>query len=201
MNAVLTYIDIGDRRLSLRLADWSSPLWFRWWMVTATRLGDGWLWALVALSLFVVGDYHVLAAASLACSGANLAMILLKRRFRRSRPCANGANHFFEMMRADLSSFDSFSFPSGLAIGTVLSSLHPALFPAMLFAAMSIGASRLVLRLHFLTDVLAGAMLGVTIGSLVCPRVRLKAMPPGASDSLLATAIDERGRKVSPDVR
>ncbi len=173
MNAVLTYIDIGDRRLSLRLADWTPPLWFRWWMVTATRLGDGWLWALIALSLFAIGDYGALAAASLACSGANLVMIFLKRRFRRSRPCANGVNPFFQMMRADLSSFDSFSFPSGhtmnaFAIGTVLSSMHPTLFPAMLFVAMSVGASRLVLRLHFLTDVLAGAMLGVTIGSLVC---------------------------------
>ena len=173
MNAVLTYIDTGDRRFAGRLADWSPPRWFRWWMVTATRLGDGWLWALIALSLFVAGDYGVLAAASLACSGTNLALILLKRKFRRSRPCANEPNHFFQMVRADLSSFDSFSFPSGhtmnaFAIGTVLSSMHPALFPAMFFVAMSVGASRVVLRLHFLTDVLAGAVLGVIMGFLVC---------------------------------
>lgn len=173
MNAVLTYIDTGDRRVSGRLADWSPPRWFRWWMVTATRLGDGWLWAFIALGLLWAADYGALAAASLACSGANLAMVFLKRKFRRPRPCVNGANHFFQMVKADLSSFDGFSFPSGhtmnaFAIGTVLSSIHPALFPAMVFVAMSVGASRLVLRLHFLTDVLAGAMLGVSIGSIVC---------------------------------
>jgi len=172
VNAVLAYIDTNDRQVSGRLADWSPPRWFRWWMLAATRLGDGWLWAFIALSLLVVGDYGVLAAACLACSGANLAMIFLKRKFRRTRPCACGANRFCQMVRADLSSFDSFSFPSGhtmnaFAIGTVLSSMHPALFPAMVFVALSVGASRLVLRLHFLTDVVVGALLGVTIGSLV----------------------------------
>jgi undecaprenyl-diphosphatase len=173
VNAVLAYIDTGDREVSLRLADWSPPRWVLWWMLAATRLGDGWLWAFIALALLAVGDYGALATAGLACSGTNVALIFLKRKFRRSRPCANQTNHFFQMVKADLSSFDSFSFPSGhtmnaFAIGTVLSSLHPALFPAMLFVAMSVGASRIVLRLHFLTDVLAGAVLGVAIGSLVC---------------------------------
>lgn len=173
MNAVLAYIDTGDRHVSVRLADWNPPRWFRWWMITATRLGDGWLWAFIALGLFAAGDYGALAAASVACSATNVALIFLKQRFRRSRPCANETNHFFQMVKADLSSFDSFSFPSGhtmnaFAIGTVLSSMHPVLFPAMLFVALSVGASRLVLRLHFFTDVLAGAVLGVAIGSMVC---------------------------------
>lgn len=173
MNAVLTYLDTSDRRVSDRFADWSPPRWFRFWMVSATRLGDGWLWAFIALVLLATADYGVLAAASLACSAANGAMIVLKKRFRRSRPCGQGANQFFHLVKADLSAFDSFSFPSGhtmnaFAIGTVLSSMHPALLPAMTFVAMSVAASRLVLRMHFLTDVLAGALLGVTIGGLVC---------------------------------
>lgn len=173
MNAVLTYLDSGDRRVSGRLAEWNPPRWFRLWMLTATRLGDGWLWGAIAVALLAMRDYGVFAAAGLACCAANIAMILLKKRFRRSRPCSSGVNHFFQIMKADLSAFDCFSFPSGhtmnaFAIGTVLSVTHPALFPYMTFVAMSVAASRLVLRLHFLTDVLAGAALGVTIGSLVC---------------------------------
>ncbi len=65
MNAVLTYLDTGDRRVSDRFADWSPPRWFRFWMLSATRLGDGWLWAFVALGLLATADYGVLAAASL----------------------------------------------------------------------------------------------------------------------------------------
>lgn len=173
MNAVWTYLDSGDRRVSGRLATWNPPGWFRFWMLTATRLGDGWLWGAIALALLALGDYGVFAAAGLACCSANIAMIALKKKFRRPRPCSSGVNHFFQIMKTDLSAFDGFSFPSGhtmnaFAIGTVLSTTHPALFPCMTFVAMSVAASRLVLRLHFLTDVVVGAALGIAIGRLVC---------------------------------
>ncbi len=171
MNAVLAYIDHSDQRVSGRLADWKPPRWFQRWMLLATRLGDGWLWALVALSLLAAGDYAVLVAASFSCAAANGVMILLKRKFRRSRPCPSMNNAFFQMLRADLSAFDDFSFPSGhtmnaFAIGTVLSALHPTLLPVMVFVAMNVAASRIVLRMHFLTDVLVGAVLGTLIGAL-----------------------------------
>ncbi|MBX7184203.1 MAG: phosphatase PAP2 family protein [Vicinamibacteria bacterium] len=173
MNAVLTYLGNSDRRLSDRFADWSPPRWLRLWMLSATRLGDGWLWAFIALGLLAAGDYGVLAAASAACGLANGIMIALKRKFRRSRPCGQGINQFFQLVKADLSAFDGFSFPSGhtmnaFAIGTVLSRMHPSLLPVMAFMATSIAASRLVLRMHFLTDILAGAFLGVAIGGFVC---------------------------------
>lgn len=171
MNAVLAYLDTSDRRVSVRLADWNPPRWFQKWMIFATRLGDGWLWALIALLLLAIGDYGVLVAAGLASSAANVLMILLKRKFRRARPRASMNNAFFQILRADLSAFDNFSFPSGhtmnaFAIGTVLSAGHPALLPAMIFVMLSIAASRIVLRLHFLTDVLVGAVLGSAIASL-----------------------------------
>jgi undecaprenyl-diphosphatase len=173
MSGLLTYIDSGDRAFSDFISQWSSPRWFQLWMLYASRLGDGWLWAALGLTLAASGDYGALTTAALACSVASVAMIGLKRRFRRCRPRQPSVNEFFQMMRADFSSFDSFSFPSGhtvnaFAIGTVLSSLHPGWLPVMLFIAVSVGSSRVFLRLHFVTDVLVGASLGVLIGACVC---------------------------------
>lgn len=173
MNAVLAYFDQRDRRVVEGLDSFSPPRWFRAWMIAATRLGDGWLWAAVALALVISHDYGTFLAAASACCAANAAMVVVKKKVRRCRPSVQAENPFFQMFKVDLSAFDGFSFPSGhttnaFAIGTVLSTLHPSLLPAMAFVAVSVGASRIVLRLHFLTDVLAGAVLGTLIGSLVC---------------------------------
>lgn len=173
MNGVLAYFDQHDRRMVGRLASFAPPRWFRAWMIAATRLGDGWLWAAMALVLVISGDYGTFLAAASACCAANAAMVVLKKKVRRCRPSLHAENQFFRMFKADFSAFDGFSFPSGhttnaFAIGTVLSTLHPSLLPAMAFVAVSVGASRFVLRMHFLTDVVAGAVLGTLIGSLVC---------------------------------
>jgi undecaprenyl-diphosphatase len=66
---------------------------------------------------------------------------------------------------------DRFSFPSGhtmtaFAITVSLSLFHPAFWPGLLFCACSIGASRVLLGMHFLSDVLAAALLGSGIGYL-----------------------------------
>ena len=172
MNAVLIYLDSNDRRLSDHLENWCPPRWIRFWMVWSTKLGDGWLWAFVAMTLIWRGEHATFVAAGLACCAANIAMIALKRRFRRCRPRAQAANQLFQLVRADLSGFDGFSFPSGhtmnaFAISVVLLAMHPRLLPVLAFAATSIGASRVVLRMHFVTDVVAGAILGAAIGSVV----------------------------------
>ncbi len=67
---------------------------------------------------------------------------------------------------------DCFSFPSGhtmnaFAVGSVVALSFPVLGPAVLVAAASVAASRVVLGLHFLSDVLVGAVLGVGIGAFV----------------------------------
>ena len=64
---------------------------------------------------------------------------------------------------------DQFSFPSGhtitaFAMASSLSAFYPALLAALLFCAVSIALSRILLGMHFLTDVLAGAALGAGLG-------------------------------------
>lgn len=51
-----------------------------------------------------------------------------------------------------------------VAINTVLALQYPPLSSLLGLLAASIAASRLVLGLHFVSDVLAGAILGLAIG-------------------------------------
>ena len=47
-----------------------------------------------------------------------------------------------------------------------LIAFYPALAVGLIFCACSIGLSRILLGMHFLTDVLAGAVLGILIANL-----------------------------------
>ena len=64
---------------------------------------------------------------------------------------------------------DQFSFPSGhtitaFAVAVSLSMFYPALLVGLLFCAVSVAASRILLGMHFLSDVLAGAAIGTAAG-------------------------------------
>ena len=53
---------------------------------------------------------------------------------------------------------------TAFSIALVLSYFYSALQGALFFLALSIALSRIVLGMHFLSDVLAGMVLGVTLG-------------------------------------
>jgi len=169
MNAVLAYVHDSDLRFSGRLRRWAPPRWFRILMIWATRLGDGWSWGAIALLLAAGGGRHAraLAAGALSAALANIAQVVLKRRFRRQRPCELAPHPLFGQIRPP----DRFSFPSGhalnaFAIGIVLSLHYPPLAPLLGLLAGSIAVSRVVLGMHYVSDVLAGSVLGLAIGLL-----------------------------------
>ena len=67
---------------------------------------------------------------------------------------------------------DRFSFPSGHALNafamtTVIALVFPLLAAPVLLVAASVAASRVVLGLHWLSDVVAGALGGALIGTSV----------------------------------
>ncbi len=67
---------------------------------------------------------------------------------------------------------DRYSFPSGhslnaFALGTVLALAFPLTAVPVFLVAASVAASRVVLGLHFLSDVFAGSALGALIGGSV----------------------------------
>jgi undecaprenyl-diphosphatase len=53
---------------------------------------------------------------------------------------------------------------SAFSIALVVSFFYPSLEGVLFFLALSIAVSRVVLGMHFLSDVLAGVVLGVALG-------------------------------------
>ncbi len=168
---VLNYIEAGDHRVMNRMHAWRAPRWIRRWMLLATRGGDGWLWYSLCLFLLVFGGkgrFVAVGAAAIASSLGVAVFLFLKRAFGRKRPC-----YIQPHCWATLLPPDQFSFPSGhtisaFAVAVPLAIVYPMLTVPLLFAALSVAASRVVLGMHFLSDVLAGIAIGGLLGYFSC---------------------------------
>jgi undecaprenyl-diphosphatase len=138
-------------------------------MIAATRFGDGPGWASVGLGLLAAGREGRAAAATATVAAllASGTFMALKRRFRRRRPCDLAPHPLFRVRPPDAYSFPSGHTLNAFAISTVLALRFPLLAPVLAPLAASIGASRVVLGLHFPSDVWAGAVLGTLLGTAV----------------------------------
>lgn len=128
-----------------------------------SRVGDGPFYALLGLSLFLLDGGRGAGFFSQALLAFLLELplyIWLKRRIRRPRPADAEAS-----LRAFIKPSDQFSFPSGhtaaaALMATLVAVHYPALAALAVPLAVLIGLSRVVLGVHFPTDILAGALLG-----------------------------------------
>jgi undecaprenyl-diphosphatase len=162
-SAMLSYIDRRDHTLMRRVNRWHAPRWIRVWMLCATRGGDGWLWYAMGVVILLAGGDRRFAAVGAGALAAGLgiaAFLRLKKATGRKRPCAIEPHCWATLLPPD-----QFSFPSGhtitaFAVAVALSSFYPELATGLLFCAVSIAASRILLGMHFLSDVLAGAVIG-----------------------------------------
>ena len=164
---MLGFFVTRDHNLMRRVNRWRPPRWFQRWMLLASRAGDGWLWYTLGIFVLAVGGPERYAAVC-ASGGAILAGIVLftaiKRISKRRRPCA-----FERHCWSTLLPPDQFSFPSGHSITAFacvvpMSLIYPDAGPALYFAAASVAASRILLGMHFLSDVVIGSALGATLG-------------------------------------
>ena len=136
--------------------------------MTASRLGDGVVWyaLMLALPLLYGAAGLRVAAIMLATGVVGLALYkILKRTFVRERPFIRHAG--ISLAGAPL---DRYSFPSGHTLHAVAFTWQAcAAFPELNFVllplALAIAASRVVLGLHYPTDVVVGALLGAITGA------------------------------------
>jgi len=166
-HAMLEFITTRDHRLMRRVNRWRAPQWVRMWMTCATRGGDGWLWYAMGAVILLLGGqsrFPALGAAGLASAVGVLMLLALKRMTSRRRPCDIQPHCWAELLPPD-----RFSFPSGhsmtaFAVSIPLSMFYPSLMIGMLFCAFSVAVSRILLGMHFLSDVAVGSLLGCSLG-------------------------------------
>ena len=159
--------------------DWSILHWIQnalvcpamdFLMPKVTALGNGGaIWILAAGGLICTKKYRkqgVLLLGGLAV-GLLVGNVILKNVVARPRPCWLDSS-----VRLLVASPADYSFPSGHTLSSVIGAVVLTRtnrrfgYAAIPLAAL-IAFSRLYLYVHFPSDVLAGAILGVVIGTLV----------------------------------
>ena len=133
-----------------------------------SRLGDGVFWYLLMAALVLADGMDGLrASAHMAATGV-VALTLykvLKRWTRRPRPFAADLR-----IRAWVAPLDEYSFPSGhtlhaVSFSVVALAYYPWLAPVLLPVTAGVALSRVVLGLHYPSDVLAATGIALLLGS------------------------------------
>lgn len=157
----------------LAVALWMHGAATRNWVVrvfgVVSRVGDGWIWyAIIASLLWAGGPMGSSAAVRMIGVGA-IDLILygiIKRWIARPRPYRACPN-----IRACTKTLDEFSFPSGHTLHSVAFSLILTVYyPAAAFVVwpftILVAVSRIVLGLHYPSDVIVGAVLGAVTAAV-----------------------------------
>jgi len=125
-----------------------------------THLGSATTTIGVSIALLLLGEHTLGLATALANALAHVPVHVLKRTLARPRPCDA---HGRPLARIALP--DPFSFPSGhsaaaAALAGVITLHEPMLGALLLPLAALVAWSRVALRVHHLSDVVAGMALG-----------------------------------------
>jgi len=163
ITAIVVWAAAAERIGALTLHRLAARPAVVWPLLAVSWLGDGKLWYAVLLALPFLDGWRGVrwGLVAVAVGGVNLALCCaMKHRTARLRPFRSCPG-----IRACGPTLDEFSFPSGhtmhaVAFGMLLSHPYPAAAPWLLGFGVLVALSRVVLGLHYPSDVAAGAVIG-----------------------------------------
>lgn len=165
----LTRIYNWDITWCLRFNKTSHITAIRIFFKMISRFGNGVFWySLMICLLLLDGKQAIPAVVQMILTGLTCTLVYkwLKAKTLRPRPF---------QLRQDIfcaaAPLDQFSFPSGHTLHAVAFTIvalmyYPMLAWLLIPFTLLVGASRLILGLHYPSDVLAGAAIGIVIASL-----------------------------------
>jgi undecaprenyl-diphosphatase len=147
----------------------SRPPKIKKFFVVVSWLGDGKAWYVLILMLPILyGENGVATSWTIIQVGCvNLALYKIIKTFTgRARPCAVSTD-----ITLGTAPLDQYSFPSGhtmhaVAFSMVVTAQHAELTGMLLVFSTLIAFSRVMLGLHYPTDVIAGAVIGASVASV-----------------------------------
>jgi undecaprenyl-diphosphatase len=163
---MIKQIQAFDTRAFLSLLDTPFQTRLTKLALIVSSTADGWLYFVLLPILIITKDTETrywLNLALMAFATERIIYYVLKNTFRRRRPPAA-----IEGFKALIVASDEFSLPSGHTSGaflfvTFLSFGVSLLFLPLYLWAASVGASRVLLGVHFPTDIFIGALIGTSI--------------------------------------
>jgi undecaprenyl-diphosphatase len=157
-----------DARLTQQLRIAEQPGLFRTFSVFLAHSGDSWFWLAGLALMWLLGNEYWKARALIlmvAILLTALVVFVVKKVVRRRRPEGEWGK-FYRLT-------DPHSFPSGHTVRAVMLALiflglGPLWLGLLLLVwAPLVGLARIAMGVHYLSDVLAGMVLGLLIGGVV----------------------------------
>jgi undecaprenyl-diphosphatase len=148
----------------------SRPRGVKQFFVLISKLGDGGVWYAVIFALpWIYGQSGAATSWDMIRVGVVNLMLykLIKHLTGRARPCALDRD-----IIAGTAPLDQYSFPSGhtmhaVAFSVIVTTHHVELTWIVLPLSSLIALSRLILGLHYPTDVIAGGVIGGYVASFL----------------------------------
>ncbi|MEO7425591.1 MAG: phosphatase PAP2 family protein [Fibrobacteria bacterium] len=176
VNRFCARVQALDAAVFRALAAFTLPKWATFSLVLLVRIGDGYLWAMIALGLWLALPFAEVKSIVVHCLVAIAVSLCLyfplKFSLKRPRPYDDGMD-----VKPLVPPLDKYSFPSGhtmnnLAVALTLAHQLPAFTVPAILLPVFLGLLRILFGVHYLSDIVGGSLLGAAaflLGTLFFP--------------------------------